>query len=123
MVRVGADAEVETFLSGDLDEVLVGADTGGFEGLGRELLVLVRDQVDAERELIDVGTLAAEIEDADLGVGHTTVEARLGVLWPISVLLSPWTLSTLFSQGSLGLTYRLVLAVPIATGGSAGHLE
>lgn len=79
MVRVGADAEMETFLSGDLDEVLVGADTGGFKGLGAQLLVLVGDHVDAEREVIDGGTLAAKIEDADLGVGDTAVEPRLRV--------------------------------------------
>jgi hypothetical protein len=83
MVRVGADAEMEGILSGGLDHVLVGANTGGFEGFGGDLLVLVGDQVDAERELVDVGTLAAEIENANLGVGHTTVEARLGVLRPI----------------------------------------
>jgi len=60
-------------------DILVGADTGGFEGLGTQLLVLVGDEVDAERELIDTGTLAAKIEDADLRVGDTTVEAGLGV--------------------------------------------
>ena len=60
-------------------DVLVGADAGGFESLGAQLLILVGDQVDAARELVDVGALAAEIEDADLGVGHTAVEARLGV--------------------------------------------
>jgi len=98
---VGANAEVEPFFAGNLDEVpenrlsvrmtlrgksrrnrvdiLVGADTGGFEGFRRELLILVGDHVDAERELIDVGTLAAKIEDADFGVGNTTVEARFGV--------------------------------------------
>lgn len=79
VVRVGADAEVETFLSGGLDEVLVGANTGGLEGLGAQLLILVGDEVDAEREVVDGGTLAAEVEDADLGVRHTTVEARLRV--------------------------------------------
>ena len=82
MVGVGADAEVETFLSGNLDEVLVGANTGGFEGLGGKLLVLVGNQVNAERELVNVGTLAAQVEDADLRVRHTTVEPRLGVLHP-----------------------------------------
>jgi hypothetical protein len=76
---VGADTQVETLLSGVLDEVLVGANTGGLEGLGAQLLILVGDEVDAEREVVDVGTLTAEIEDADLGVGDTTVEARLGV--------------------------------------------
>ena len=35
--------------------------------------------MDAERELIDVRALAAEIEDANLWVWHTTVEAGLGV--------------------------------------------
>jgi len=71
---VGADAEVETFLTGDLDHVLVGADTGGFEGLGGELLILVGDKVDACWEVVDGRTLAAEIVDSDLCVGDTTVE-------------------------------------------------
>ena len=79
MVWVDTDAQMEPLLSGNLDHVLVGANTGGLERLGGQLLVLVGDQVDAEREVVDVGLLAAEVEDADLGVGHTTVEARLGV--------------------------------------------
>jgi hypothetical protein len=76
---VGADTKVETLLAGVLDEVLVGADTGGLKGLGAQLLILVGDEVDAEREVVDVSLLAAKIEDADLGVRDTTVEARLGV--------------------------------------------
>ena len=79
MEGVDADAEMETLLAGNLDEVLVGADTGSLESLGAQLLVLVGHQVDAEREVIDGSTLAAEIEDADLGVGDTTVEPGLGV--------------------------------------------
>lgn len=76
---VSADTQVETLLSGDLDEVLVGADTGGLEGLGAQLLILVGHEVDAEREVVDGSALAAEIVDADLGVGDTTVEPGLGV--------------------------------------------
>lgn len=79
VVRVGTDAEVETFLAGRLDEVLVGANTGGLESLRAQLLELVGDKVDAEREVIDGSTLAAEVEDADLGVRHTTVKPRLRV--------------------------------------------
>lgn len=79
VVRVSADTQVETFLSGVLDEVLVGANTGGLEGLGAQLLILVGDEVDAEREVVDVGALTAQIEDTDLGVGDTTVEPRLGI--------------------------------------------
>lgn len=79
MVGVSADAEVERLLATGLDHVLVGANTGGLEGLGAQLLILVGDEVDAEGELVDVGTLTAQVEDADLGVGHTTVETRLRV--------------------------------------------
>ena len=35
--------------------------------------------MNAKRELVDIGTFAAEIKDADLGVGDTTVEARFGI--------------------------------------------
>lgn len=59
--------------------VLVGANTGSLEGLRGDLLILVGDEVNAEGELVDVGLLATEIEDANLGVGYTTVEARLRV--------------------------------------------
>ena len=79
VVRVDADAEMESFLSSNLDEVLVGANTGGLESLGAQLLELVRHHVDAQREVIDGRALAAKIEDADLGVGDTTVEPRLRV--------------------------------------------
>jgi hypothetical protein len=77
--RYVPDPQMETILSGKLDEVLVGANTGGLESLRGKLLVLVRHQVDAEREVVDTGTLASKIEDLDLRVGDTTVEPRLGV--------------------------------------------
>jgi hypothetical protein len=35
--------------------------------------------VDAEREVIDVSLLSTEVEDADLRVGYTTVEAGLRI--------------------------------------------
>lgn len=76
---VGADAQVEGILSAGLDHVLVGANTGGLEGLRAQLLVLIGDHVDAEGEVIDGSLLATEIEDADLGVGDTTVEPGLGI--------------------------------------------
>ena len=59
--------------------ILVRADTSGFEGFRRQLFVLVGDHVDAEGKLIDVGTLAAEIEDANFGIGDTAIEAGLGI--------------------------------------------
>jgi hypothetical protein len=76
---------------------LVGANTGGFQSLGTQLFILVGDEVNALWELVDVGTLASEVEDANLGVWHTTVEARLRV----------W----------------LVLAVAVATRWTTGHFD
>ena len=96
--RVHTDTEVETFLTSDLDKVprgrrisrcrsrvgmrqyvLVGANTGGFESLGGQLLVLVGDQVNTSGEVVHVGLLTTKIEDTDLRVGNTTVEPGLGV--------------------------------------------
>lgn len=83
---VGSDSEMERFLSTVLDEVLVGANTGGLEGLGAQLFILVGDEVNAEGEVVDVRLLAAEIEDSNLGVRDTTVESGLGIrLWKIAV--------------------------------------
>lgn len=99
---VHTDAQVETFLTGDLhevpigkgldieqtsrerqkiraDDVLVGTNTGSLEGLGGQLLILVGDEVNTGGEVVNVGLLATEVEDADLGVGDTTVEPGLGV--------------------------------------------
>jgi len=70
---------MEAFLAGNLDEILVGADTGGFESLRAQLFILVGDEVDTEGEIVDGRTLPAEIEDTDLGVGDTTVEPRFGI--------------------------------------------
>jgi len=97
VVRVSAHAQMETFLSSDLDKILVGADTGGFQSLGAQLFILVRYQVHTERELVHARTLTAQVEDTDLRVGHTAVEPGLGV--------------------------RLVLAVAVASRGTTGHLD
>jgi len=92
MVWVDADTEMETFLSGNLDEVLVGANTGSLESFGGQLFVLVGDQVDAEREVVDVRFLTAEIEDANLGVRNTTIEPALGVGLVLAVAVATsWT--------------------------------
>lgn len=85
---VGANAQVERVLSAGLDHVLVGANTSGLEGLRAQLLVLVGDHVDAEREVIDGSLLATKIEDANLRVGDTTVEPGLGVGLVKSVMLA-----------------------------------
>jgi len=92
---VDTDAEVEGVLSGEFHNVLVGGNTGGLESLAGQLLVLVRDKVNAEGEVIDVGLLLAKVEDTNLGIGDTAVEAGLGV--------------------------RLVLAVPVAASGTTTH--
>lgn len=61
-----ANTQMERILAGNLRHVLVRADTCGFEGLRRKLLVLIRDEMAAEGELVDRRALAAQIEDANL---------------------------------------------------------
>lgn len=98
-------------------DVLVGANTGSLEGLRGDLLILVGDEVNAERELVDVGLLAAKIEDANLGVGDTTVEARL------RVRLLSITVSGMFSGVScLSLAARPISTVLLRSGSSRGFI-
>jgi hypothetical protein len=80
VVRVGTDSQVEGILATtSLDHVLVGANTGGFESLGTQLLVLVGDEVNAEGELIDTSALATEIEDSDLRAAMRSVTIVVNV--------------------------------------------
>jgi len=114
VVRVGSHPQVEAFFSGDFDEVLVGADTGCFEGFGGELFVLIcgfvsasvlwiwwrcekglgrtGDEMNAGWEFVYAGLLPAQIKDADFRVGNTTVEAGFGVWLVLAVAVaSCWT--------------------------------
>lgn len=94
--RMDTNTHVEVILTGNLANVLVGSNTGSFQGFAGNLFTFVRDQVDTERELVTAGSLATKIEDADLGVRDTTTETGLGV--------------------------RLVLAITIAASRTATHL-
>jgi hypothetical protein len=125
-------------------DILVGANTGSLEGLRGDLLILVGNEVNAERELVHTGALAAEIEDANLGVGDTTVEARLrvrllsitvsGMFFLVRIFPTPLaTFSTIFcapgppAVSSVGVGRRnhsyLVLAVAVTSGGTTGHFD
>ena len=65
---VHADTQVEGVLAGVLHHVLVARNTGGLKRLGRDLLLLNRDKVSGERELIDAVLLLARIVDANLRI-------------------------------------------------------
>ena len=94
--RVDSDSNVETFFTCVDLHVLVSSNTGSLEGLGGDLLLLVRDHMDAGGEHIPVALLLSTVVHSDLGIRHTTVEAGLGV--------------------------RLVFLVSIAPRGSSSHL-
>lgn len=57
---------MERILSRSLGDILVGANTGGFKSFRRKLFVLVGDEMAAVGELVDRGTLTAQIEDTNL---------------------------------------------------------
>jgi len=77
--RVHTHTDVESILTAVLDQVLVGADTGCLKSLRRKLLVLVRNQVHAKRELVDAGSLATQVKDTDLWVWDTSTMSRLWI--------------------------------------------
>ena len=76
---VDSDSDMETFLTRVVLHVLVSSDTGGLESFRGDLFLLVGDHMDASGEEVPVGLLLSTVVHTDLGVGHTTVEARLRV--------------------------------------------
>ena len=66
---------MEAVLSGHLGNVLVGANTAGFEGFAGDLFYFVREQVHGEWEIVNGGFLAAKVVDFDFGVWDCTAEA------------------------------------------------
>ena len=61
-----ANTEMERVLASRLGHILVSTDTSSFECFRRQLLVLVRHEMAAEGEIVDRGTLAAQIIDTNL---------------------------------------------------------
>lgn len=57
---------MESLLTRGLDDVLVGANSGSLKSLRRDLLVLVRDQVAAEGEVVNGSLLSSKIVNSDL---------------------------------------------------------
>merc|ERR1719198_851957 len=101
--RVHTDTQVELILARVLHHVLVAGHTRSLERLRRELLLLDRDEVAGEGELVDAKLLLASVVDADLRVGHATVEARLRVGL---VLLVAVALERAATHGNLGRDAR-----------------
>ena len=66
MEGMGANTDVVGVLSDGLGQMLVDGDTAGLEGLGRDLLLLITDQMGNKGEEIDGGLLVANVKDLDL---------------------------------------------------------
>ena len=124
------------------ERLLVGTDARRLQRFGGKLFIFVRDEVHAGGELVDVGALPAEIEDADFRIGDTAIEARLGVWLQDCQRLKLRRISTTSGTGesewmvvkspshaegialledkTVGMPY-LVLAIPITSGRTASH--
>jgi tripartite-type tricarboxylate transporter receptor subunit TctC len=77
--RMHTDTHVEAILTTKLNEVLVAANTSGFESFGGDLMMLAGQKMDAEGEFGNIGALLPQIENADLRLGNTTAETRLDI--------------------------------------------
>lgn len=98
VVGVYSNSYVEGVLSDSLHKVLVGANASSLKSLAGKLLVLVGDEVDAKREVINICLLATQIEDANLAIGNTTIEARLGIRLVLAVSVATSRTTTHFSS-------------------------
>ena len=92
---VDSNANMERILGGLDGHVLVSGNTGGFESLGRNLLLFSANQMDASGEKVPLSLLFTTVVHSEFWVRYTTVEAGLGV--------------------------RLVFLVSVATCGSSSH--
>ena len=68
MEGVDTDAHVELVFAAVLHHVFVGTDTCRLESLTRQLLILVRNKMDTERELVNRCLLSTQVKDSNLGV-------------------------------------------------------
>jgi hypothetical protein len=87
-----ADTHVEGVLTTGLGHVLVTADTTSFKSFSGKLFILVGNEMNAEREVVDRSLLTTKIVDSQLGIGDTTAESALGVRLVLTVTITPcWT--------------------------------
>ncbi len=85
---VRAHAQVEAVLATEFDQVLVGGNACRLKRLGRDLLALVAHHVHHRGEVIDGRALVADVENADLAIGHAAAVARLDVWLVLAVAVA-----------------------------------
>ena len=72
-------SHVESVLTSLVLHVFVGSNTGSFEGLRGDLLLLTRDEMDTVRELVVGSLLSSDVVNSELRVRDTSVVARLRI--------------------------------------------
>jgi hypothetical protein len=77
--RVHSHSHVESILTGLGLHVLVSSNTGSFERLRGELLLLTGDEMDTVGELVVESLLSTDVVNSELGVRDTSVVARLRI--------------------------------------------
>jgi len=86
--RVGAHTQVKVLTTTVGGEVLVARNAGGFQGLGRDLLVLVGHHVHGTGEHVSGAPLHTVVVDTDLRVRDTTAKPTLGVRFVLAVTVA-----------------------------------
>jgi len=87
---MNADPQMERILARGLGDVFVGANTSSFEGFTRQLFVFIGDEMAAEGEVVYGSTFAAQIENTNLGIRHTTIVPgfRIGFVLAVAIAAS-----------------------------------
>jgi hypothetical protein len=85
---MNSHSDVELIFAAELHQILVAANASSFQSFSAELFQLIRHEMNAEWEVIDEGSFAAQIEDADLCVWNTSTETRFRVRLVFTVAIT-----------------------------------
>lgn len=79
---------VELIFAAEFHQVFVAANTTGFQSFRAQLFIFIRDEMNAQWEVIDESSLSAQVENTDLGIWNTTTETRLRVRLVFTVAIA-----------------------------------
>lgn len=83
-----AHPNVELILATVFDQVLVAANTSGFECFWTQLFIFIGNQMNAKWEIMYGCLLSAQIENTDFSVWHTTTETWFWIRFVFAVAIA-----------------------------------
>ena len=116
--RVNSASQVESILGDELNHILVGSNTCGFECLRGNLLLFIGDNMHNVRELFDTSFLFSGIVDTNSWIRHTSVVSGFRVWLTLGLSVTSSRSSSHFSLDSVFFLSFFSLLIQTQTGTS-----